>query len=80
MIGRRVNATDDYRVKLRVFANGDVSATLVKNVGGVETTLSGGRVTGLVYSSNDVLRVRLQVSGTGTTALKTKVWRATDAK
>ena len=68
VIGRRVNATDDYRVKLRVFANGDVNATLVKNVGGVETTLSGGRVTGLVYSSNDVLRVRLQVSGTGTTA------------
>ena len=80
VIGRRINATDDYRVKLRVFANGDVNATLVKNVGGVETTLSGGRVTGLVYSSNDVLRVRLQVSGTGTTALKTKVWRATDAE
>ena len=80
VIGRRVNATDDYRVKLRVFANGDVNATLVKNVAGVETTLAGGRVTGLVYSSNDVLRVRLQVAGTGTTALKTKVWRATDAE
>lgn len=80
VVGRRANATNDYRVKVRVFANGDVNATLVKTVGGVETTLAGGRVTGLVYSSNDVLRVRLQVSGTGSTALKAKVWRASDVE
>ena len=80
VVGRRANATNDYRVKVRVFANGDVIATLVKTVGGVETTLAGGRVTGLVYSSNDVLRVRLQVSGTGSTALRAKVWRASDVE
>ena len=80
VVGRRANATNDYRVKVRVFANGDVNATLVKTVGGVETTLAGGRVTGLVYSSNDVLRVRLQVSGTGSTALRAKVWRASDVE
>jgi len=80
VIGRRVNATDDYRVKLRFFANGDLNATLVRNIGGVETTLAGGRVTGLVYNSNDVLHVRLQVTGTAPTLLKAKVWRATDTE
>ena len=80
VIGRRINATDDYRLKLRFFANGDVNATLVRNRAGVETTLGGGRVTGLVYNSNDVLRVRVQVSGTSPTLLKAKVWRVSDSE
>ena len=74
VIGRRVNATDDYRVKLRVFAN-DVNATLVKNVRRCETTLSGGRV--ISWSTRPTTCCEF-ASGFrhGTTALKTKVWRA----
>lgn len=75
VLGRRVDATNDYRVKLRFFENGDVNATLVRNVGGVETTIGGGRVSGLTYNSGDVLHVRIQASGAGTTALKAKVWK-----
>ena len=80
VIGRRVAANSDYRVKLRYFDNGDVNATIVRNVNGVETTLAGGKIAGLTYNSGDVLNVRLQVDGTGTTALKAKVWKSTDAE
>lgn len=73
--GRRVDANNDYRVKLRFFENGDVNANLVRNVGGVETSIGGGKVTGLTYNSGDVLRIRIQASGTGSTALKAKVWK-----
>ena len=76
VIGRRVDASNDYRVKLRFYDNGDVNATLVRVVAGVETSVGGGRVTGLTYNSQDVLRVRLQVSGNGPTSLKVKVWKA----
>lgn len=76
VLGRRVNANNDYRVKLRYFDNGDVNATIVRNVNGVETTVGGGRVAGLTYNSGDVLRVRFQVDGSGTTAMKVKVWKA----
>ena len=78
VLGRRVNATNDYRAKLRLFSNGDVNATLVRVVDGVETTISGGKVGGLIYSTNDVLKVRVQVFGTGPTTMKVKVWRAAD--
>ena len=78
VLGRRINATNDYRAKLRYFPNGDVNVTLVRVVNGTETTLAGGKIQGLTYASNEVLRVRAQVVGTGPTALKVKVWRATD--
>ncbi len=80
VLGRRTNATSDYRAKVRFFTNGDVTSTLVRFVDGVETTVGGGRVPGLTYNSNDALKVRLQVFGFGPTALKGKVRRASDAE
>lgn len=78
VMGRSIDTLNDYRVKLRYMSNGDVSATLNRNVAGVESTLAGGVISGLSYNSGDVLRVRLQVSGTSPTTLRAKIWRATD--
>ena len=49
-------------------------------MGGVETSIGGGKVNGLTYNSGDVLRVRIQASGTGSTALKFKVWKDGDTE
>ena len=76
VIGRRIDASNDYRVKLRVQAGGVVMAQLVRVVGGTETAIQTiATVPGLTVNANDVLRVRFQVSGTGTTALAAKVWK-----
>ncbi len=76
LVGRRVNATSDYRVKLRLQAGGAVTAQLVRVVNGGETVLATlGTVPNVTYTNGTVLRVRLRVTGTGTTALSAKVWR-----
>jgi hypothetical protein len=49
---------------------------LVRNVAGTETVIQNlATVPGLTYNAGDVLRVRFQVSGTGTTQLAAKVWK-----
>ena len=75
-IGRRVSNNNDYRIKLRYVAGGSVVAYLTRTIGGTETILATATVPGLTVSPGDVLRVRFVVSGTGTTALTGKVWRA----
>ncbi len=76
VIGRRVDASNDYRVKFRVQPTGVVTAQLIRVVGGVETAIQTvNSVPGLTYAPGDVLQVRFQVSGVGTTALAAKVWK-----
>lgn len=76
VIGRRVGA-DDYRAKVKFPATGAATLYLTKVVGGVETTLSTVVVTGLTAAAGDTIRVRLQVTGTGTSTIRAKVWRDT---
>jgi hypothetical protein len=76
VIGRRVSNGNDYRLKLRFFPTGAVSAHLVRVAGFAETDLGVVTVPGLTYRSGEVLRLRFQVSGTTTTTLNAKVWRA----
>jgi hypothetical protein len=54
---------------------GEVQVLLLKTVGTTETNLANKVVSGLTYSAGDVLHVRLQVMGTGSTALRLKVWK-----
>jgi PKD repeat protein len=75
VVGRRVNPTNDYRAKVKVSNTGAVSVQLVRLVANVETVISTANISGITYNAGDVLHVRLQVSGTGTTLLKTKVWK-----
>jgi len=71
--GRRVGSSD-YRSVLRVSSTGAVSLGLTKMVNGVQTSLVSRTVPGLVYTPGTVLVLRLDLSGSGTTALATKVW------
>ena len=76
LVGRRVDAANDYRVKVRLLSNGTVAAQLVRVVGGVETAVQTVfTVPGVSYASGNVLHVRFRVSGTGTTALAAKIWK-----
>jgi hypothetical protein len=74
VIGRKVGSYGDYRAKFSIAANGTVSVWLVKTVGGTETVLSSAP-TGLKYTVGETLVLRTQVSGTGSTTLRAKVWK-----
>lgn len=72
--GRRVGA-DDYRTKLKVSATGATTLYLTRIQGGVETILTTTAVSGLVLAAGEPVHLRMQVTGSGTTTLRAKVWR-----
>ena len=75
VIGRRVTASNAYRLKIRVQPNGAVTAQLVRVVSGAVTIIqSGPAVPGISWTQGEKLRVRLRVSGTAPTALAARVW------
>ena len=74
VLGRRVNASNDYRLKLRFQSNGVVAVFLVRRVNGAETTLAWANSVG--FTPGQFVRVKLRVSGTGPTSLAAKVWAA----
>ena len=80
VVGRRVGTAGDYRLKLRVQSTGVVATSLVRTVSGTETVLASGTVAGVTYAPGQVLNVRLQVIGTGTTSLAAKVWPSTSSE
>ena len=73
--GRTVPGAGSYSATTRVLNTGDVQVLLLRTVGTTETNLANRTVSGLSYAAGDVLHVRLQVTGTGTAALKLKVWK-----
>ena len=75
VIGRQVNATNDYRAKVRTGVGGVVTLYLARTENGTETILKTTTVSGLTYNAGDKLRVRMQVSGTSPTTLQAKVWK-----
>jgi PKD repeat protein len=74
--GRRVAAQQEYRARLRFLTNGTVAVGVTRLSGSAAETLVGGEVVmpQLTYRAGDVLQVRLQVSGTGTTTVAATVW------
>jgi PKD repeat protein len=75
-LAERRTGTNDYRLKVRAIAGGTVSAQLTKVVGGTETAVGNAvNVAGLTFNAGDTLRLRFQVSGTGTATLSGKVWK-----
>jgi hypothetical protein len=57
-------------------AGGAVAVWLTRNQSGAETVLTSATLAGVNYGAGDSLRVRLQVTGTGPTTLRVKVWKA----
>jgi PKD repeat protein len=74
IVGRRINSTTDYRVKLKYAVGGAVTEVLEQVTGNVETALKSVAVPGLTYTPGQVLMVRLQVTGTSPTTLNSMVW------
>ena len=75
LVGRRVNATNDYRLKLRAQAGGAVTAQIVRVVGGAETVLQNvATVPGLSWGAGQYVKVRFEAQGASPTALRAKVW------
>ncbi|MGW9412405.1 PKD domain-containing protein [Arthrobacter cupressi] len=76
VIGRRIAGAGEYRCKVVVAASGAVNLSLVRtNSTGAETTIQASvAVAGVNYAVGDKLSVRLQVTGTGTTTVRARVW------
>ncbi|WP_197680538.1 PKD domain-containing protein [Microlunatus sagamiharensis] len=75
-LGSRKQGTSMYRLKTRVTPAGGVQLITYEVVSGTETTLKTQTISGLTYTPGDVLNMRFDISGTGTTTLAGKVWRA----
>lgn len=80
VMGRKTTA-GDYRVKLRVAADGTVRATLAETQGTAETLLVTKTLEGFTMTSAEKLNVRFTIITQGTSALlKAKVWPADGAE
>lgn len=73
VVGRAVDATQGYRLRSKLLADGSIRTSLIKVVGKTTTTLSTSTLTGLGFTGTAQLQVRLQVTGTPAT-LQAKVW------
>ncbi|MFY0407465.1 PKD domain-containing protein [Solicola sp. PLA-1-18] len=71
----RGTATNAYRARVKVSANGALNLALYKVVGGTETALTSVTPSGVTYAAGDTLRIRLQVNGSGTTTVRAKIWK-----
>jgi parallel beta-helix repeat protein len=72
----RKSGTNFYGAKLVVSSAGTVTAYLTRSVSGAETTFASGAIAGMKFAANTPVRLRFQVSGTGTANLKFKAWNA----
>ena len=70
----RVAGNNHYRAAVRFAPGGGVELGVTRVINGAETAIRSVPVSGLTYTPGTVLQVRFDVSGTGTTALKAKVW------
>jgi PKD repeat protein len=82
VVGRRVAGSGEYRAKAHLTSTGAVSLSLLRTTAtGVETTIQSGlTISGLNYAVGDRLAIRLQVTGTGTTTIRAKVWEVGTAE
>jgi PKD repeat protein len=73
--GRRVNGVGEYRVRIRLLANGTVGLALSRLTGTTEAFPNGEVIVpGVTYTPGTALNVHVQVFGTGTTTIRATVW------
>ncbi|MCW2527766.1 MAG: hypothetical protein JWM76_2626 [Pseudonocardiales bacterium] len=78
--GRRVDATHEYRAVVKLLSNGTVNYYITKLSGTTETTIGPSLNLAGTYTPGTALNLKFEVTGTGTTALKLTVWKASDAQ
>jgi hypothetical protein len=74
LIGRDVTGQGRYAAQLELANDGKLNVWLVKDVNGTRTSFASGTVSGLAFNPANTLRARLQVTGTGPTNMRVKVW------
>jgi PKD repeat protein len=81
-VGRRIAGSGEYRAEARVTSTGAVGLSLVRtSSSGAETIIQSDlTIGGLNYVVGDRLAMRLQVTGTGTTTIRAKVWKVGTAE
>lgn len=72
--------TSDYRLALRHLTGGKLALSLTKTVNGTSTSLRSVSLTEPTYQPGDKIRVRLTVTGNGTTTLAARAWRVGTAE
>lgn len=82
VIGRRIAGSGEYQAKAHVTSTGAVNLSLVRTTAsGTETPIQGNlAIGGLNYAVGDRLALRLQVTGTGTTTIRAKIWKVGTAE
>lgn len=70
----RASATDDYRARVRLNADGSVVLQVMRGA----TSLKSMTVPGLTYSPGDRLNLRVAVFGTNPTTIEAMTWRTGD--
>src|SRR6476646_9071501 len=71
----RRNGNNEYRVKLRFAANGQVFVSASTTLNNVETPIGTEvRVTNLTHTANAIIHFRAQVTGTSPTTLRVRAW------
>ncbi len=79
-LSSRRQANSEYRLKTWIQANGSVYLITTKQVDGTVTTLRSVKVSNLTYQAGDVLKLRLDVSGSGTSTLRGTIWASSDTE
>lgn len=76
LVARRVDASNEYRGKLRVAPDGSVYLQATRVAAGRESGLGTEvRVAGLAVVPGDWVRLRVEVSGTSPTTVRIRAWR-----
>lgn len=76
VLARMSGTTTYYQLTARVNTNGSLQLYLSRLVSGVETQLKSVTLGSFAYAAGDRVKLRLDVSGTGTTTLGGRAWRA----
>ena len=78
-VGRSVANNTDYRA-LALMSNTGVTLTLRKTIANVNTTLATKAVPGMVVTPGQSLSLRVQVTGTNPTTIRSRIWPTANAE
>ncbi|GAA3472294.1 LamG-like jellyroll fold domain-containing protein [Nonomuraea roseola] len=80
-VGRRVSGQGEYRARVRLLPTGVALALTRITAPNTDNLLTTEQlIPGLSYAAGDVLRIRLQVTGTSPTTISAKVWNQAAAE
>ena len=76
VINRRVPNAGEYRTKALLQRTGAVTIELKKKVGATETLMTARAIPGVTFAAGDVLTMKINTAGAGSTTLSAKIWKA----